>query len=110
MSDYPEMNANLFAKRQRDEEIQRFTVIWYNAMDCALDDERFDDYETAKCRAYDMVMNEEGLRLELPDNVQATELLEAYWLEQYGRPIERVPQGWVARVVGDAVILKGYRL
>lgn len=58
----------------------------------------------------DMVMNEEGLRLELPDNVQATELLEAYWLEQYGLPEERVPPGWVARVVGDAVILKGYRL
>lgn len=58
----------------------------------------------------DMVMNEEGLRLELPDNVQATELLEAYWTEQYGLPEERVPQGWVARVVGDAVILKGCRL
>ena len=58
----------------------------------------------------DMVMNEEGLRLELPDNVQATELLEAYWTEQFGLPEERVPRGWVARVVGDAVILKGYRL
>lgn len=58
----------------------------------------------------DMVMNEDGLRLEMPDNVQATELLEAYWLEQYGPPESRVPQGWKARVVGDAVILKGHRL
>lgn len=64
-------------------------------------------YEGQVC---DMVINEEGLVLGMPDNVQATELLEAYWLEQYGLPEERVPPGMVAHVVGDVVVLIGHRL
>ena len=58
----------------------------------------------------DMVVNEDGLGLGLPYNSQATELLESYWTEQYGPPENRLPQGTVAHVVGDVVILHGCRV
>lgn len=58
----------------------------------------------------DMVLNEDGLNLGLPDNTVATRMLENYWCETIGEPWSRVPQGTVARVVGDVVVLHGCRL
>ncbi len=58
----------------------------------------------------DMVLNEDGLGLGLPLNRVASRLLENYWVETIGDPSCRVPQGTVARVVGDVIILHGCRL
>lgn len=58
----------------------------------------------------DMVVNENGVGEGLPDNRQASNLLENFWLERYGLPGQRSPQGMVGYVVGDVVILHGCRL
>lgn len=58
----------------------------------------------------DMVLNEDGLGLGLPVNRVATRMLENYWVETIGDPSCRVPQGTVAHVVGNVVVLHGCRL
>ena len=59
----------------------------------------------------DMVLNEDGLGLGLLHNRVATKLLQDYWEEGYGGPKWKlIPHGTVARVVGDVIILHGYRL
>jgi len=58
----------------------------------------------------DMVLNEDGLGLGLPLNLEASLLLETYWRETIGPPEDRMPPNTVGRVVGDVVVLHGCRL